>query len=60
MTVSQATARLATSHLELGTVTKIGSTPKGKNKVVAQRPSSQTQVDQNSPVNLEIGTGVKE
>jgi len=25
-----------------------------------QRPSGQTQVDQNSPVNLEIGTGVKE
>ncbi len=60
MTVSQATAQLESSHLELGTVTKIGSAPKSKNKVVAQRPSSQTQVDQNSPVNLEIGTGVKE
>ena len=60
MTLSQATEQLQTSHLDLGTVTTIESAPKGKDRVVVQRPSGQTQVDQNSPVNLEIGTGVKE
>ena len=60
MTLSQATEQLQTSHLALGTISKIESAPKDKNKVVAQRPSGQTQVDQSSPVNLEIGTGIKE
>ena len=60
MTLSQATEQLETKHLELGTVSTIESAPKGKDRVVVQRPSSQTQVEQNSPVNLEIGTGIKE
>ena len=55
MTLSQATAQLQTSHLTLGTVSEIESAPKKKDKVVVQRPSGQTQVDQESPVNLEMG-----
>ena len=58
MTLSQATAQLQTSHLTLGTVGKIDSAPKNKDKVVTQRPSGQTQVDQDSAVNLEMGAGV--
>ena len=60
MTLFQATEQLQTNHLELGTVSTIESAPKDRNKVVVQRPSGQTQVDQNSPVNLEIGTGIKQ
>jgi serine/threonine protein kinase len=59
MTLSQATAQLQTSHLTLGTVSKIDSAPKNKDKVVVQRPSGKTQVDQDSAVNLEMGTGVR-
>jgi len=55
MTLSQATAQLQTSHLTLGSVSEIESPPKNKDKVVVQRPSGQTQVDQESPVNLEMG-----
>ena len=55
MTLSEASAQLRAGHLALGTITKIESAPKNKDKVVAQRPSGQTQVDQKSPVNLELG-----
>uniref|UniRef100_UPI003B3BD90F PASTA domain-containing protein n=1 Tax=Nakamurella sp. TaxID=1869182 RepID=UPI003B3BD90F len=41
-----------------GTVTPTESSDADKDKVVNQRPSSQTQVAQDSAVNLEIGKGV--
>ena len=58
MTLEQATAQLRDSRLTLGTVTQVESTDDDKDKVVNQRPSSQTQVAQDSAVNLEIGKGV--
>jgi serine/threonine-protein kinase len=58
MSLEQATAQLRDSRLTLGTVTNSESTDENKDKVVNQRPSSQTQVQQNSAVNLEIGKGV--
>ena len=58
MSLEQATAQLRDSRLTLGTVTNVESTDENKDKVVNQRPSSQTQVAQDSAVNLEIGKGV--
>src|SRR6478736_2172569 len=58
MTLEEATAKLRYSRLTLGTVTPTESTDANKDKVVNQRPSSQTQVAQDSAVNLEIGKGV--
>jgi len=58
MSLEQATAQLRDSRLTLGTVTNTESTDENKDKVVNQRPSSQTQVQQDSAVNLEIGKGV--
>ena len=58
LTQEQATAQLRDSRLTLGTVTQVESTDADKDKVVNQRPSSQTQVAQDSEVNLEIGKGV--
>ncbi len=58
MSLEEATAQLRDSRLTLGTVTPIESTDENKDKVVNQRPSSQTQVAQDSAVNLEIGKGV--
>jgi serine/threonine-protein kinase len=58
MSVEEATAKLRDSRLTIGTVTPTESTDENKDKVVNQRPSSQTQVAQNSAVNLEIGKGV--
>ena len=59
MTLEEATAQLRDSRLTLGTVTPTSSPPTtNKDKVVNQRPSSQTQVAQDSAVNLEIGKGV--
>ena len=58
MTLEEATAQLRDSRLTLGTVTPIESTDENKDRVVNQRPSSQTQVAQDSAVNLEIGKGV--
>ena len=54
MTLQQAVAKLEDKQLTLGTVTTVES-PTGKvGTVVNQRPSGQTQVDQDSPVNVEI------
>jgi len=58
MSLEEATAKLRDSRLTLGTVTPSESTDANKDKVVNQRPSSQTQVAQDSAVNLEIGKGV--
>jgi serine/threonine-protein kinase len=58
MSQEEATAKLRESRLTLGTITPTESTDAQKDKVVNQRPSSQTQVAQDSPVNLEIGKGV--
>jgi serine/threonine-protein kinase len=58
MSLEEATAKLRDSRLTIGTVTPTESTDENKDKVVNQRPSSQTQVAQNSAVNLEIGKGV--
>src|SRR6478609_6425708 len=58
MSLEQATAQLRDSRLTLGTVNNVESTDDNKDKVVNQRPSSQTQVAQDSAVNLEIGKGV--
>ncbi|HZM66612.1 MAG TPA: Stk1 family PASTA domain-containing Ser/Thr kinase, partial [Nakamurella sp.] len=58
MSLEEATAKLRDSRLTLGTITPTESSDADKDKVVNQRPSSQTQVAQDSPVNLEIGKGV--
>lgn len=58
MSLEQATAQLRDSRLTLGTVNNVESTDENKDKVVNQRPSNQTQVAQDSAVNLEIGKGV--
>ncbi len=58
MTLEEATAKLRDSRLTLGTVTPTESSDADKDKVVNQRPSSQTQVAQDSAVNVEIGKGV--
>ncbi|HYN73653.1 MAG TPA: Stk1 family PASTA domain-containing Ser/Thr kinase, partial [Nakamurella sp.] len=58
MTQEEATAKLRDSRLTLGTINPTESSDADKDKVVNQRPSSQTQVAQDSPVNLEIGKGV--
>src|SRR6185312_12756375 len=50
MTLEQAVGKLSDKQLTLGTVTKV-DTPDGEaGTVVNQRPSWQTQVDQNTPV----------
>ena len=51
----QATAVLQTSRLTLGTLTPTESSQSNIDKVVNQRPSSHTQVAQDTPVNLQIG-----
>ncbi len=56
MTLSQATAQLQVSRLALGAISPIESAAANKDKVVVQRPSSQTEVSQDSTVNLEMGT----
>ena len=58
MTLEEATAQLRDSRLTLGTVTPTESSDENKDRVVNQRPSSQTQVGQDSAVNVEIGKGV--
>jgi len=58
MSLEEATAKLRDSRLTLGTVTPTESTDADKDKIVNQRPSSQTQVEQDSTVNLEIGKGI--
>jgi eukaryotic-like serine/threonine-protein kinase len=58
LTVAQAAAVLQDSRLTLGTLTPTTSSQANKDKVVGQRPSGQTQVTQDTTVNLQIGTGV--
>jgi eukaryotic-like serine/threonine-protein kinase len=58
MSLAEATTKIQDSRLTPGTVTPVDSTDADKDKVVGQRPSSQTQVAQASVVNLEIGKGV--
>src|ERR1700712_2857287 len=58
MSQEEATAKLRDARLTLGSVTTVESKDELKDKVVNQRPSSQTQVTQNSAVTLEIGLGV--
>ncbi|HYN72140.1 MAG TPA: Stk1 family PASTA domain-containing Ser/Thr kinase, partial [Nakamurella sp.] len=58
MSLAEATTKIQDSRLTPGTVTPVDSTDANKDKVVGQRPSSQTQVAQASVVNLEIGKGV--
>jgi len=55
MSLPQATAVLQTSRLTLGTLTPTESSQSNIDKVVNQRPSSHTQVAQDTPVNLQIG-----
>ena len=53
MSLEEATAKLRDSRLTLGTVTPTESTDADKDKIV-----NQTQVEQDSTVNLEIGKGI--
>jgi len=54
MTLEQAVGKLAEKQLTLGTVSQV-DTPDGEpGTVVNQRPSWQTQVEQHTPVNVEI------
>ncbi len=57
LSVSDAVARLQEKGLTLGTVVKIDSPQDLPGKVVNQRPSVRTQVDAETPVNLEVDAG---
>jgi serine/threonine-protein kinase len=54
MSLSQATAKLQEKQLTLGTVTSVDTRDGKPGTIANQRPSGQTQVDQNTPVNVEI------
>ena len=54
MSMSQATAKLQEKQLTLGTVTSVDTRDGKPGTIVNQRPSGQTQVDQDTPVNIEI------
>jgi len=54
MSLPEAVAVLQDKHLTLGTVADIDSPQDLEGKVVIQRPSEKTQVDENTPVNVEI------
>jgi serine/threonine-protein kinase len=58
MSLEQATATLEDKGLTLGTTSSVDSTDAMTERVVGQRPSSHTQVNQHSPIDLEIGHGV--
>ena len=58
MPLEQATATLQEKGLTLGTVSRVDSTDAMTGNVVGQRPSSHTQVNQDSPIDIEIGRGV--
>ena len=58
MTLEQATATLQEKGLTLGTTSSVDSTDAMTGRVVGQRPSSHTQVNHDSPIDLEIGHGV--
>lgn len=54
MTLEQAQATLRDKQLTLGTVTEVDSPKTSAGRVVNQRPSELTQVDETTPVNIEI------
>ncbi len=54
MTLSQAAAKLQEKQLTLGTVSSVDTRDGKPGLIVNQRPSGQTQVDQDTPVNIEI------
>jgi len=56
--LDEVTAILQEKNLSLGAVSEVESTADASGKVVAQRPSSQTQVDRGTAVNIEVGRGV--
>src|SRR6476469_8585416 len=58
MSLEQATATLTEKGLTLGTTSSVDSTDALTERVVGQRPSSHTQVNAHSPIDLEIGHGV--
>src|SRR6478752_3347729 len=54
MTLAEATAALQEKRLTLGTVTQVDAPDTEPGTIVNQRPSFRTQVDQDTPVNVEI------
>jgi serine/threonine-protein kinase len=54
MTLEQARATLRDKQLVLGTVEQVDSPKAAAGRVVNQRPSELTEVDENTPVNIEI------
>lgn len=54
MTISQAQTRLQEKQLTFGSVTSVDTRDGKPGTIVSQRPSGQTQVDQDSVVNIEI------
>jgi serine/threonine-protein kinase len=54
MTLEQAQATLRDKQLVLGTVEQVDSPKAAAGRVVNQRPSELTEVDENTPVNIEI------
>jgi serine/threonine-protein kinase len=54
MTTTQAVAALQEKHLTLGTVTQVDAPDAKPGTIVNQRPSFRTQVDQDTPVNIEV------
>ncbi len=54
MTPTQAVAALQEKRLTLGTVTQVDVPDAEPGTIVNQRPSFRTQVDQDTPVNIEV------
>ena len=54
MTLEQAQATLRDKQLILGTVVQVDSPKAAAGRVVNQRPSELTEVEENTPVNVEI------
>ena len=57
MTVDQATAALDSAGLKLGKQTAAVSAPGEKDKIISQDPSSDSRVDKNTPVDIQVGSG---
>jgi len=58
-TLEQASTILQEKGLAAGSVTEIDSTDAMVGKVVGQRPSSHTEVTEHTPIDLEVGRGVR-
>ena len=58
MPLDQASATLQEKGLTLGSVSRVDSTEAMTGNVVGQRPSSHTQVNHDSPIDIEIGRGI--